>query len=438
MDSFVPYDAKLEKEIIGSMLVDPPCVGDVIETIEPNHFYLSDHRKLCKEIFRLWQKDEDLVNLIEMIPFLEKEKISVSEVTEMANTVASSRLVRYHAERLKEIAALRSAIELGREMAAAGYLRDSQEIREMLNRFETRLSGITQTTTKTSTLTSIQEAIVRFNDEFDQIYQKGGGITGTPTGFNQLDIMTAGYQKQDLIILAGRPSMGKTAFALETALQIGKRTDEPALIFELEMGESSLVKRMVANIGMIDIHSLTMGTISKSDFERYTNSLAELYERKLILDTQPAITIAEMKAKARRIKREQGLSCIIVDYLGLIPGERGMSRYETVSENARQLKAMARELNVPVIALCQLSRAVEQRNDKRPMLSDLRESGEIEQTADLVMFLYRDDYYNSDSPKKDIAEVIIAKHRNGPTGKVELLFKKEFGKFLELPRGYGQ
>lgn len=438
MDSFVPYDAKLEKEIIGSMLVDPPCVGDVIETIEPNHFYLSDHRKLCKEIFRLWQKDEDLVNLIEMIPFLEKEKISVSEVTEMANTVASSRLVRYHAERLKEIAALRSAIELGREMAAAGYLRDSQEIREMLNRFETRLSGITQNTTKTSTLTSIQEAIVRFNDEFDQIYQKGGGITGTPTGFNQLDIMTAGYQKQDLIILAGRPSMGKTAFALETALQIGKRTDEPALIFELEMGESSLVKRMVANIGMIDIHSLTMGTISKSDFERYTNSLAELYERKLILDTQPAITIAEMKAKARRIKREQGLSCIIVDYLGLIPGERGMSRYETVSENARQLKAMARELNVPVIALCQLSRAVEQRNDKRPMLSDLRESGEIEQTADLVMFLYRDDYYNSDSPKKDIAEVIIAKHRNGPTGKVELLFKKEFGKFLELPRGYGQ
>lgn len=438
MDSFVPYDAKLEKEIIGSMLVDPPCVGDVIETIEPNHFYLSDHRKLCKEIFRLWQKDEDLVNLIEMIPFLEKEKISVSEVTEMANTVASSRLVRYHAERLKEIAALRSAIELGREMAAAGYLRDSQEIREMLNRFETRLSGITQNTTKTSTLTSIQEAIVRFNDEFDQIYQKGGGITGTPTGFNQLDIMTAGYQKQDLIILAGRPSMGKTAFALETALQIGKRTDEPALIFELEMGESSLVKRMVANIGMIDIHSLTMGTISKSDFGRYTNSLAELYERKLILDTQPAITIAEMKAKARRIKREQGLSCIIVDYLGLIPGERGMSRYETVSENARQLKAMARELNVPVIALCQLSRAVEQRNDKRPMLSDLRESGEIEQTADLVMFLYRDDYYNSDSPKKDIAEVIIAKHRNGPTGKVELLFKKEFGKFLELPRGYGQ
>lgn len=438
MDSFVPYDAKLEKEIIGSMLVDPPCVGDVIETIEPNHFYLSDHRKLCKEIFRLWQKDEDLVNLIEMIPFLEKEKISVTSLTEMANTVASSRLVRYHAERLKEIAALRSAIELGREMAAAGYLRDSQEIREMLNRFETRMSGITQTTTKTSTLTSIQEAIVRFNDEFDQIYQKGGGITGTPTGFDQLDIMTAGYQKQDLIILAGRPSMGKTAFALETALQIGKRTDEPALIFELEMGESSLVKRMVANIGMIDIHSLTMGTISESDFGRYTDSLAELYERKLILDTQPAITIAEMKAKARRIKREQGLSCIIVDYLGLIPGERGMSRYETVSENARQLKAMARELNVPVIALCQLSRAVEQRNDKRPMLSDLRESGEIEQTADLVMFLYRDDYYNSDSPKKDIAEVIIAKHRNGPTGKVELLFKKEFGKFLELPRGYGQ
>lgn len=437
MDTFAPYDEKLEREIIGSMLADPSCVSDVVEVVEPSHFYNPKHQKLCKEIFRLWQESEELVNLVEMAGFLQKEKISVSDVTEMAMNVVSTSIVRHHAERLKDISALRSAVELGREMAALGHLTDRDEIREALNRFEAKMSGITERTIK-DTLSSIQEAIVRFNDKFDKVYEKGGGLTGVPTGFSKLNLMTAGYQPQDLIILAARPSMGKTAFALETALHIGMNSDEPAIIFELEMGEESLIKRLIANVGLIDIHKLTMGSIEPHEFEKYTNATAKLYNANLIIDTQPGISVAEMKAKARRIKRERGLSCIIVDYLGLIPGERGMSRYETVSENTRQLKNMARELDVPVIALSQLSRLVEQRNDKRPMLSDLRESGEIEQTADLVMFLYRDDYYNPDSDMKNIMEIIVAKHRNGPTGKVELLFHKEYNKFLELPRGYGQ
>lgn len=438
METFVPYDEKLEREIIGSMIADPACVGDVVEVVEPGHFYNPKHQKLCKEIFRLWQESEEYVNLVEMAAFFQKEKISVKDVTEMATMVASTSVVRHHAERLKEISALRSAVELGREMAALGHLKDRDEIREALNRCEARMSGITERTMKTDTLTTLQDAIMRFNDKFDSVYHSGGGITGAPTGFDQLDIMTAGYQKQDLVILAARPSMGKTAFALETALHIGMNSDEPAIIFELEMGEDALLKRLVANVGMIDIHKLTMGSIEPHELEKYTNATAELYNANMIIDTQPGISVAEMKAKARRIKRERGLSCIIVDYLGLIPGERGMGRYEVVSENTRQLKNMARELDVPVIALSQLSRAVEQRNDKRPMLSDLRESGEIEQTADLVMFLYRDDYYNPDSDMKNIMEIIVAKHRNGPTGRVELLFHKEYNKFLPLPRGYGQ
>ena len=438
MDTFAPYDEKLEREIIGSMIADPACVGDVVEVVEPSHFYNPKHQKLCKEIFRLWQESEELVNLVEMAGFLQKEKISVSDVTEMAMNVVSTSIVRHHAERLKDISALRSAVELGREMAALGHLTDRDEIREALNRFEAKMSGITERTIKKDTLSSIQDALVRYNDKFDKVYEKGGGLTGVPTGFSKLNLMTAGYQPQDLIILAARPSMGKTAFALETALHIGMNSNEPAIIFELEMGEESLIKRLIANVGLIDIHKLTMGSIEPHEFEKYTNATAKLYNANLIIDTQPGISVAEMKAKARRIKRERGLSCIIVDYLGLIPGERGMGRYEVVSENTRQLKNMARELDVPVIALSQLSRAVEQRNDKRPMLSDLRESGEIEQTADLVMFLYRDDYYNPDSDMKNIMEVIVAKHRNGPTGKVELLFHKEYNKFLELPRGYGQ
>src|SRR5690606_16155595 len=438
METFVPYDEKLEREIIGSMIADPACVGDVVEVVEPSHFYNPKHQKLCKEIFRLWQESEELVNLVEMAGFLQKEKISVSDVTEMAMNVVSTSIVRHHAERLKDISALRSAVELGREMAALGHLTDRDEIREALNRFEAKMSGITERTIKKDTISSIQDALVRYNDKFDKVYEKGGGLTGVPTGFSKLNLMTAGYQPQYLFILVARPSMGKTAFALETALHIGRNSNEPAIIFELEMGEESLIKRLIANVGLIDIHKLTMGSIEPHEFEKYTNATAKLYNANLIIDTQPGISVAEMKAKARRIKRERGLSCIIVDYLGLIPGERGMGRYEVVSENTRQLKNMARELDVPVIALSQLSRAVEQRNDKRPMLSDLRESGEIEQTADLVMFLYRDDYYNPDSDMKNIMEVIVAKHRNGPTGKVELLFHKEYNKFLELPRGYGQ
>jgi replicative DNA helicase len=432
VEEFVPYDARLEQEIIGCMIYDPACVADVIEMVKPQHFYIQNHRVLCQEIYRLWQQDENLVNLTELAPFLQKEGIKVSDLSAMVDLVTSTRTVRHHAERLKLIASLRAATELGREMASKVQLRDRTEIRETLNRFEQHLSQITESSTNMQTMTHINDALLRFNDWFDRICERGAGITGIPTGFDDLDAITAGYQKQDLIILAARPSMGKTAFALASAIHMGQKVLDPILFFELEMKEEDLIKRMIANKGMVDIHRITMGDVDEELLGKVTFAQSELSKLKLVLDTQPGITIQEMKAKARRLKREHGLSCIIVDYISLIPGERGMTRYETVSENTRQLKNMARELNVPVIALAQLSRGVEQRQDKRPMLSDLRESGEIEQTADLVMFLYRDDYYHTESDKKNVAEVIVAKHRNGPTGKVEMLFLKEYGQFLPL------
>jgi len=434
VEDFAPFDARLEQEIIGCMIVDPACIADVADILKPEHFYIDKHRKLCREILRLWNEDEARVSLVEMAPFLQKESITVTEITEMVEGVATTAAIRYHVERLRAIASLRSMVELGREMAASGYVRGREEIRELINRFEQRISSLSEATTQMNTMTDLKDALMRFNERFDLIAQRSGGVTGVPTGFDDLDALTAGYQPQDLIILAGRPSMGKTAFAIQTGLEISGRVEEPVLFFELEMSEDQMVKRMIANVGAIDIHQITMGETSDDFMERFTYAQAELANLPLIIDTQPGISVSEMKAKARRVKRERGLSCIIIDYIGLIPGERGASRYETVSENTRQLKNMARELNVPIIALSQLSRAVEQRQDKRPMLSDLRESGEIEQTADVVMFIYRDDYYNDMSDRKGLTEIIVAKHRNGPTGKAEFLFRKECNRFLPLTR----
>lgn len=431
MEEFAPFDPRLEREIIGCMLADPACIADVADILKPEHFYIEKHRKLCREILRLWNEDEARVSPVEMVPFLQKESITITEITGMVEEVVTTSAIRYHVERLRAIASLRMAVDLGREMVASGYC---DEIRELINRFEHRISSLSEMTTQMNTMIYLKDALMRFNERFDRIAQSGGGVTGVPTGFDDLDVLTAGYQPQDLIVLAGRPSMGKTAFAIQTSLEIAKHVKDPVLFFELEMGEDQIIKRMIANAGVIDIHRITMGETSDDFMERFTHAQAELADLPIIIDTQPGISVSEMKAKARRVKRERGLSCIIVDYIGLIPGERGMSRYETVSENTRQLKSMARELNVPIIALSQLSRAVEQRQDKRPMLSDLRESGEIEQTADMVMFIYRDDYYNEQSDRKNITEIIVAKHRNGPTGKVELLFMKHCNRFLPLTR----
>jgi replicative DNA helicase len=269
-------------------------------------------------------------------------------------------------------------------------------------------------------------------EQIESLHYNKGGLKGLSTGFIDLDKMTSGFQKSDLIIVAARPSMGKTAFALNVAQNVALRTGETVAIFSLEMSSAQLVMRMIASEGNIDAQAFRTGNLNEEDWEKLTMSIGTLSEASIFIDDTPGITIFDIRAKLRRLQAEHGLGLVMIDYLQLISGRGIDSRQQEISEISRSLKLMAREFNVPIIALSQLSRAVEQRQDKRPMLSDLRESGSIEQDADMVAFLYRDDYYNEESEKKNIAEIIIGKQRNGPVGRVELLFLKNYNKFLSL------
>lgn len=430
----VPIDAELEARIIGAMLLDPQCVGDAVELVTPKHFYYKKYSHLCEIIYKLWEQDETLVTVAEIQPYVSRQGITIAELVKIAESALTSSLIAHDCTRLKDLSSLRNLVMIGREMAGLGHLKTREEIREAINRAERKISQVTDGSMEISNLSSFRDALGRYNIQLHEKMDKGEAIVGIPSGFQDLDYMTTGFKKQDLIIVAARPSMGKTAFSLDMALKIAGRAKKKVLFFELEMSEESIVNRMVANIANLDSVRLSSGMLYDEEHERYIESLSLMDDigENLFLDTTPGITVTEIKAKARKIKKEHGLDVVFVDYLGLIGTDRNLNRYDAISENTRMLKNMARELDVPVIALCQLSRAVEQRQDKRPMLSDLRESGEIEQTADLVMFLYRDDYYNEESEKKNITEVILGKHRNGPIGKVELLFLKNYSKFLTL------
>ncbi|UWE04880.1 replicative DNA helicase [Laceyella sacchari] len=444
MEYALPYDEQLEKELVGSMLFEPECIVDAIETIKPEHFHHPICRKLCEEIFRLWNEEEGVVSVVSLTPFLEREQIPIEVVNEMTDVrLPSTKTIQHYGERLKAIAALRRAVQLGRQLLSLQHLKDRNEIREALNQAELQLSNIATATARMETMKPFEEVLREVNERFEHHYANGVGITGLKTGFIELDDMTSGFQKKDLIIIAGRPSMGKSALALEIAQYLRNEEKKNGIFFNLEMDNVSMAYRMIANAGHLDLLKLRSGMVSEEEYVKYAETLGYLADGfgmeggkgKLWLDEQPGMTVAEMKAKARKIQREHGLDYLIIDYLGLIQGNRSyMNRVEEVSENSRLLKMMAKELDVPVIVLCQLSRAVEQRADKRPMLSDLRESGSIEQDADLVMFLYRDDYYHPNSDKANIAELIIAKHRNGPIGKVELLLLKNYNKFLSLTK----
>ncbi|SDX45782.1 replicative DNA helicase [Marininema mesophilum] len=430
-----PFDTRLEEEVIGAMISDPQCIAEVVEKIQPRHFYHAVHQKLCKKIYALWQEDEKKVDLVQMVPFLQQENISVSQITDMVQGLATSAKVAYHADRVKDLAMLRSAIQVGQELSLAGGLREKEEIHAAISRAEAQLAQTTEEQMSVSATATIEDILYDFHSEFEVTMHNQSGITGLSTGIGDLDCMTAGFQKQNLVVLAGRPSMGKTAFALHLAQHISNEGERnPTLFCSLEMSKKDLARRLIGNVGQIDLQNMSTGLINDEEYEKYTMALSILGDANLVIDDQAGVTVSEIKAKARRVKRERGLSCIIIDYLGLIGGDRRMDRYELVSENIRQIKNLAKEFQIPVIVLAQLSRKVEERQNKRPFLSDLRESGEIEQTADLVLFLYRDEYYNPHSEKKRIAELIIAKQRNGPVGTVEMLFMKEYGSFLSMTK----
>jgi replicative DNA helicase len=361
----------------------------------------------------------------------------VSYLAKLAHGVPTAANVDYYAQIIEEKAMLRRLIRAATQIVSEGYS-SGEDVAGMLSDAERKIMEISNGRSGSGFI-AIRDVVMEVFDRVELLHQNKGNTTGIPSGFVDLDKMTAGFQRNDLIIVAARPSVGKTAFALNIAQNVAVRAKETVAIFSLEMSAAQLVQRMICAEANLDANVMRTGEFKgDDDWAKLTMGIAALSEAEIYIDDTPGITVADIRAKCRRLKAEKGLGMIVIDYLQLIHGrgKAGENRQQEVSEISRTLKQIARELEVPVIALSQLSRGVEQRQDKRPMMSDLRESGSIEQDADIVAFLYRDDYYNQETEKKNIIEIIIAKQRNGPVGTVELVFLKNYNKFANYERAH--
>lgn len=428
----IPHDLESEQYVIGSMLYEPDCIHEVADLLQSKHFYKAEHKRIFEVVMDIWDRDPQLVDIVNVVDRIKDKHELTSYTLELAQSIPSAKQIRFHAEKIKDLAVARFAVKVGQQLSALGEIRDVDEIKKQILQAEKNLVKAIDITAKTESMKDMRSLAFKFAEEFDQAYNRKEGMTGVPSGLIDLDARTSGFQKSDLIVLAGRPSVGKTAFALHLAKHMSFDEKLPCLFFSLEMGDTQLFRRMAAMTGNINAQKLMNGMLTQEEYQKLTKTIGILSNANLVVDDDPSANIQQMRAKARKMKREKGLACVFIDYLGQIPGEKGQNTYERVSENTRELKRLARELECPVVVLCQLSRNVEHRQDKRPMLSDLRESGEIEQAADIVFMLYRDDYYDRESENKNIIELIIAKHRNGPVGTVQLGFLKEYNKFLPL------
>lgn len=437
MDRVPPHNLEAEQAVLGAILLESDALVAAAEHIGPEDFYRAAHQRIFEAMVQLSEEAEpvDLVTLSTRLKDqgLLEEVGGIGYLTELANSVPTAANVAYYAQIIEEKSLLRRLIRTATQIASSGYTA-GEDVRELISDAERRILEISGR--RGEGFVSIRDVLMDVFERVEFLYNHKGGITGIPSGFPDLDKLTSGFQKSDLIIVAARPSVGKTAFALNIAQNVGVRAKETVAIFSLEMSAAQLVQRMICAEANVDAGRMRTGHLEGDDWEKLTMAIGSLSEAAIYIDDSPAVTTADIRAKCRRLKQERGLGLIVIDYLQLIHG-RGRStdnRQQEVSEISRMLKQIARELEVPVIALSQLSRSVEQRQDKRPMMSDLRESGSIEQDADIVAFLYRDDYYNQESEKKNIIEIIIAKQRNGPVGTVELVFLKNFNKFVSLDR----
>ncbi|MRN56806.1 replicative DNA helicase [Paenibacillus monticola] len=439
----MPVDLQAEQAVLGAVLIDQAAYEVVADLLQCGEFSDDGHARIYRGMRRLSDAGQplDLISLTSQLQDSEEiDKVGgVSYLAKLASAVPTTANVTYYAERVQEMFLRRQAIDIALELLRnAG---EEQDVKGFVAMAETAVSKLSDQTVPVREFVGIKDTLMQVWEEAEQRYNTrdiNRGITGIESGFTDLDKMTAGFQKNDLIIVAARPSVGKTAFALNVAQNVGVRAKETVAIFSLEMSAAQLVQRMVCAESQIDASRMRTGRFEGDDWERMAMAVGLLSEADIHIDDTPGITVNEIRAKCRRLKKDRRLGMIIIDYLQLIQGSgrRGANRQEEVSQISRTLKQIARELEVPVIALSQLSRGVEQRQDKRPMMSDLRESGAIEQDADIVAFLYRDDYYDKESEKKNIIEVIIAKQRNGPVGTVELIFLKQFNKFVNYDRGH--
>jgi len=431
----LPHSVEAEQSVIGSMIMDREAIVVASELITGEDFYNRQYGILFETMVEMHDNDSpvDLVTLQNKLKEKDvpPEVSSLEFVRDLITAVPTSANIKYYANIVSEKSTLRKLIRLNEEIANTCYV-GKESLEYILEDTEKRVFQLVQKRT-TDNFVPVRQIVMNAMDRIEMAAKNKGSVTGIPTGFIDLDYRTAGMQPSDLILVAARPSMGKTAFELNLAQYMAFKKNLTVALFSLEMSKEQLVNRMFSLESNVDAQKLRTGQLNDQEWERLIESAGVIGKSRLIIDDTPGISIAELRSKCRKYKLEYDLSIIMIDYLQLMSGSgHSESRQQEISEISRSLKALARELNVPVVALSQLSRAVEQRPDHRPMLSDLRESGAIEQDADVVMFLYRDDYYNHDSDRKGISEVIIAKQRNGPIGTVELAWLPEYTKFANL------
>ncbi len=440
IDRVPPQNIEAEQAVLGAMMIDKEAISKATEILRENDFYRQDHRAVYQVIVDLFSKNQ-AVDMVTVTEALKREgKLEdvggIQFITYLANAVPTAANISYHAKIVEEKSLLRQLISVSTQIAGAGY-EGTEDVNSLLDNAERMILGVSERKISRD-FAPIKEVVMSAVDRIDELYNKKGGITGIATGFIDFDHLTSGLQPSDLILIAARPSMGKTALVLNMAQNVAIREKKSVAFFSLEMSKEQLVQRMLCAEASIDSSRLRIGELEDNDWEKLIWAADSLSRADIFIDDTPGITVMEMRAKARRLKVEHNLQLIVIDYLQLMQGsgkKSGENRQQELSDISRSLKALARELNVPVIALSQLSRSVESRQVKRPMLSDLRESGALEQDADLVAFLYREDYYDKETENKNITELIIAKHRNGPVDTVKLFFHKQFTRFANLAKG---
>ncbi|WP_026908447.1 replicative DNA helicase [Paucisalibacillus globulus] len=439
-DRTPPHNIEAEQAVIGAIFLEPEAFSTASELLMPGDFYRASHQRIFETMLSLGDRGEpiDLVTVTSALSNNQQleEAGGVSYLAQVAESVPTAANIEYYAKIVEEKAILRRLIRTATDIVTETFSRED-EVENLLNEAEKSILDVSGRK-NTGSFKVIKDVLIEVYDKIETLHRSNGDVTGVPTGYRELDKMTSGFQRNDLIIIAARPSVGKTAFALNIAQNVATKTDENVAIFSLEMGADQLVQRILCAEGNIDATRLRNGKLEADDWSKLTMAMGSLSNAGIYIDDTPGIRVSEIRSKCRRLKQEHGLGMILIDYLQLISGsgKPGENRQQEVSEISRSLKGLARELNVPLIALSQLSRGVEQRQDKRPMMSDLRESGSIEQDADIVGFLYRDDYYDKESEKQNIIEIILAKQRNGPVGTVELAFVKEYNKFVDLDHRY--
>ncbi len=438
----LPHNLEAEMSVLGACFLSKEALTNVVETLNEDAFYENKNAKVFKALTSL--VDQKIpVDLTTVTSELQNKNLleeagGVPYLTEVVNFVPTSANVSYYIKEVEDNAILRNLIETATNIATSGYNKD-ESVNETLDDAERKILSLSKNR-KTSEFRTIQEVLIKAQDNLDKLASSHGDVTGLPTGWYDFDKLTSGLHENELIIIAARPAMGKTAFALNLATHVAMNTDKTVAIFTLEMGAEQIANRILSSLGQIEGYKFRGGNLLNQDWNRINEAVSQLENASIYIDDTPGISIGEIRAKCRRLaSSSNSLGLVVIDYLQLISGGKnyGANRQQEVADISRSLKTLAMELHIPIVALAQLSRAVEGREDKRPMMSDLRESGSIEQDADIVAFLYREDYYNKEKRLDDntsISELIIGKHRNGATATIELLFKKNTSTFLNLTK----